>query len=166
MAIAKNPQSAFETSLVILKPDAVQRHLIGKIIARFEEKGLQIVGLKLTTIPRATIEKHYGVHKGKDFYEPLVNYMSDQPLVIVAVRGKGAVAIVRAMLGATFGSNAAPGTIRGDFAVSNRFNLVHASDSVETANHELGLFFKPEEIVDYKCSDLGWLYDMSTGVVV
>ena len=156
----------FETTLIILKPDAVQRRLIGMILSRFEQKGLQIAGLKMTTIPRAVIEDHYGEHRGKDFYEPLVNYMSDRPLILLALRGKDAVRIVRTLVGATFGSQADPGTIRGDLAISNRFNLIHASDAPETAEKELALFFKPGELLEYEFTDLGWLYDMSTGDVV
>jgi len=166
MSTVSDVSAAFETTLVMLKPDAVHRRLVGKILARFEEKGLQLVGLKMVVLPREVVEEHYAVHRGKDFYEPLVRFMSEKPLVLLALRGKDAVRIVRNLVGATFGSQAAPGTIRGDYAVSNRFNLVHAADSPQTAARELALFFKPGEVIDYKCSDLGWLYDLSTGSVV
>ena len=155
-----------ETTLVILKPDALQRRLIGKIIARFEEKGFHIIGMKMAQIPRGTAEKHYGEHQGEDFYEPLVRYMTEWPVIVVAVRGKDAVRIVRAMMGKTFGSQADPGTIRGDLALSNRFNLVHGSDSPESARRELAIFFREEELFEYEAADMAWVYDLSTGDVV
>ena len=155
-----------ETSLVIIKPDAIARHFIGEIIARFERKGLQIVGLKMMQLPREQVEAQYAPHKGKPFHEPLVRYMSENPVIPMAVRGKDAVRIVRAMIGATFGSQADPGTIRGDLGVSNRFNLIHASDSPDSAGRELALFFKPEELFANEPSDLGWVYDLSTGEMV
>jgi len=150
-----------EDTLVILKPDAVQRRLIGKIVARFEEKGLQLVGMKLMEIPEELARENYGIHEGKDFYEPLIRFMTSGPVVAMVLRGKQAIEIVRRMLGATFGSNAEPGTIRGDFGVSNRFNLVHGSDSPESATREIALFFSPEEITDSEPVDLPWVYDMS-----
>ncbi len=158
--------SKLETTLVLLKPDAVQRRLIGPILERFELKGLQFVGMKMLRIPREQCERQYAAHKGKDFYEPLVRYMSSSPVVALAIRGKDAVRIVRAMIGATFGSQAAPGTIRGDFAVSNRFNLVHASDSPEAAQRELAIYFGPDEIFADATADMGWVYDVSTGTIV
>ncbi|MEW6358918.1 MAG: nucleoside-diphosphate kinase [Planctomycetota bacterium] len=150
-----------ENTLVILKPDAVQRRLIGKIISRFEEKGLQIVGMKLMRISEALARKNYGIHEGKDFYKPLIKFMTSGPVVAVVVRGKVAVGIVRKMLGATFGCTADPGTIRGDFGVSNRFNLVHGSDSPESAEREIALFFTKDELVNYEPTDLSWVYDLS-----
>jgi len=155
-----------ETTLLILKPDALQRRLVGKIITRFEDKGFHIVGVKMTRIPRATAERHYAEHKGKDFYEPLVRYMTEWPVILVALRGKDAVRIARAMMGRTFGSQADPGTIRGDFALSNRFNVIHGSDSPESAQRELATFFRDGELFEYKAADLSWVYDLSTGDVV
>jgi len=152
-----------ETTLIILKPDAVQRGIAGRIISRFEEKGLQIVGMKLTTIPRDLAETHYQDHKGKPFYDGLVNFMTSSPVVIMAARGVGAIAISRAMMGATFGSKADAGTIRGDFGVSNSFNLIHGSDSPEAAERELGLFFAPGEVLDYERPIDRWVYDQSSG---
>lgn len=152
-----------ETTLIILKPDAVQRGLMGKIITRFEEKGLQIVGMQMTKIAPATAETHYGEHKGKPFYEGLVRFMTSSPVVLLAVRGVGAVAISRAMMGATFGSKADAGTIRGDFGVSNSFNLIHGSDSVESAEREIKLFFGEGGIVDYQRPLDAWVYDSSSG---
>ena len=133
-----------ETTLIILKPDAVQRGLMGRIISRFEEKGLQIVGAKLMQISPELAAKHYAAHQGKPFYDGLVKFMTSSPVLVLAISGNGAIAICRKMMGATFGSKAEPGTIRGDFGVSNSFNLIHGSDSPEAAAHELNLFFGGE----------------------
>lgn len=139
-----------ERTLVILKPDAVQRGLVGRLLARFEAKGLQIVALKMMPIPAALAERHYAPHKGKPFYEPLIRFMTSGPSVFLVLEGKGVIPIVRKMMGATFGPAAEPGTLRGDFGVSNRFNLVHGSDSPEAAAHEIGLFFTPDELVAWE----------------
>jgi nucleoside-diphosphate kinase len=155
-----------ERTLVILKPDAVQRGLVGRVLARFEAKGLQIVALKMAKIDRPLAERHYAPHKGKDFYEPLIRFVTSGPMVFLLLEGKGAVAIVRTMMGATFGPKAEPGTVRGDFGVSNRFNLVHGSDSPEAAAHETSLFFRPEEIIPWQPAVQPWLYDFSTGEAV
>lgn len=152
-----------ETTLIILKPDAVQRGLMGKIITRFEDKGLQIVGAKLMTISQELAATHYESHKGKGFYEGLVRFMTSSPVLVLAIRGNGAIAIARKMMGATFGSNAEPGTIRGDFGVSNSFNLIHGSDSAEAADRELGLFFAPGEVQSFERAIEGWVYDLSGG---
>jgi len=152
-----------ERTLLILKPDALQRRLAGKILGRFEEKGFRIIGAKMARLPEKTIRDHYAAHKGKAFYEPLVRYMTGQPVLLLAVSAKGAVAMARKMMGATFGSEAAPGTIRGDFAVSNRFNLIHGSDSPEAAEKEIALFFSKEELFDVPDSQESVLYDLSTG---
>jgi len=155
-----------QRTLVILKPDAIQRALVGRILARFEAKGLRLVALKMVALPRAAAERLYAPHKGKDFYEPLVRFVTSGPSVLVCLEGKGAVAAVRKMLGATFGPDADPGTVRGDFGVSNRFNLAHASDSPETAAKEIALFFKPDELLDWDPADWNWRYDFSTGECV
>jgi len=152
-----------ETTLVILKPDAVQRGLMGKIITRFEEKGFQLVGAKFMQISRELAEVHYKDHAGKPFYEPLVGFMTKSPVLVLAVCGVGAIASCRKMMGATFGSKAEPGTIRGDFGVSNSFNLIHGSDSPEAAERELKLFFRDGEVVEYDRSVQTWVYDMSRG---
>ena len=152
-----------ERTLIIFKPDAVQRGLCGQILTRFENKGLQIVGLKFMTIPRQTAETHYAPHKGKGFYEGLVKFMTSSPVVVVALQGKNAITIARKMMGATFGSNAEPGTIRGDFGVSNSFNLIHGSDSPEAAARELKLFFRDDELVDWTPTIQSWIYDMAKG---
>ena len=152
-----------ERTLIIFKPDAVQRGICGEILTRFEKKGLQIVGLKFMRIPAQTAETHYAPHKGKPFYEGLVKFMTSSPVAVVALQGKDAITIARKMMGATFGSKAEPGTIRGDYGVSNSFNLIHGSDSPEAAQKELGLFFGPGELVDWKPAVQGWVYDMSKG---
>lgn len=152
-----------ETTLIILKPDAVQRGLTGSIISRFENKGLQIVGAKLMKISPDLAATHYAAHKQRPFYAGLVRFMTSEPVVVLALRGKSAIEISRKMMGATFGSKAEPGTIRGDFGVSNSFNLIHGSDSPEAAAHELKLFFKPEELLDYDRAVDKWVYDFSGG---
>lgn len=150
-----------ERTLVILKPDAVQRRLVGRITQRFEDKGFKIVAIKMMRISSALAEAHYGQHKGRDFYEPLIRYMTGAPVVVMALEGKDAIAITRRMMGKTFGVDAEPGTIRGDFALSNRFNLVHGSDSPDAAAEEIGLFFSEGEVVEYTAGDAGWVYDLS-----
>jgi nucleoside-diphosphate kinase len=152
-----------ERTLIILKPDAVQRGLIGQIMTRFENKGIQLVGAKMMTISASLAEQHYAPHKGKPFYDGLVKFMTSSPVLVLAIRGNNAIEISRAMMGATFGSKAAAGTIRGDFGVSNSFNLIHGSDSQESATRELGLFFKPEEILDWKPAAQSWVYDFAKG---
>ncbi|MFN4244172.1 MAG: nucleoside-diphosphate kinase [Tepidisphaerales bacterium] len=152
-----------EKTLIILKPDAVQRGLCGEIITRFEKKGLQIVGLKMMMIPRSLAEQHYAPHKGKPFYDGLVQFMTSSPVIVIALQGLKAIEIARGMMGATFGSKAAPGTIRGDYGVSNSFNLIHGSDSPEAAQRELSLFFKPEELLGWEQLSLRWIYDYAKG---
>ncbi|TVQ61912.1 MAG: nucleoside-diphosphate kinase [Phycisphaerales bacterium] len=152
-----------ETTLIILKPDAVQRGLMGRIVSRFEDKGLQIVGAKLMVIPVATAERHYADHKGKPFYDGLVKFMTSAPVLVLAVRGLGAIAMCRKMMGATFGSKAEAGTIRGDFGSSNSFNLIHGSDSPEAAAKELEIFFAKGEVLEYSRAVDRWVYDHSGG---
>ena len=152
-----------ETTLIILKPDAVQRGLMGKIITRFEEKGLQVVGAKFMRIPVSLAERHYADHKGKGFYDGLVKFMTSSPVLVLAVRGLGAIAVCRKMMGATFGSKAEAGTIRGDFGVSNSFNLIHGSDSPEAAAKELGLFFQQGEVTEWSRPNDQWVYDFGKG---
>lgn len=152
-----------ETTLIILKPDAVQRGFMGRIISRFEDKGLQIVGCKLMRISGELAATHYEAHKARPFYAGLVRFMTSSPVLVMAVRGMDAIAISRKMMGATFGSKAEPGTIRGDFGVSNSFNLIHGSDSPEAAERELGLFFKASEVLEMDRAIEGWVYDLSGG---
>ncbi|MBP26755.1 MAG: nucleoside-diphosphate kinase [Planctomycetaceae bacterium] len=152
-----------ETTLIILKPDAVQRGLMGRILSRFEDKGIQVVGAKFMQISGDLAARHYESHQGKPFYDGLVTFMTSSPVLVVALRGVGAIAMCRKMMGATFGSNAEPGTIRGDFGVSNSFNLIHGSDSPEAAERELSLFFGKSEVLDWSRAGEGWIYDLSGG---
>ncbi len=152
-----------ETTLIILKPDAVQRGLMGRILSRFEDKGLQVVGCKLMQISQQLAATHYEAHKERPFYKGLVAFMTSSPVLVLAIRGNGAITIARNMMGATFGSKAAPGTIRGDFGVSNSFNLIHGSDSPEAAERELKLFFKDGEVLSFERAAERWVYDLSGG---
>ncbi len=151
-----------EQTLVIVKPDGLQRRLIGEIIGRFERKGLKIVGLKMVRICEQLAREHYEVHEGKEFYEALIRYMTAGPVVLMVVEGIAAIDIVRSLAGPTFGADAPGGTIRGDLAASKRYNLVHGSDSKESAWKEIGLFFKSNELLDYEMSDIRWVYDMTS----
>ena len=147
-----------ERTLIIIKPDGVQRHLAGRIIARFEEKGLQLVAAKLVHISEDMARQHYAAHKDKPFFEPAVKFMSASPSLAMIWSGESAINMSRKMMGSTFGFDALPGTIRGDFGRSERYNLIHGSDSPESAEKEIGMFFAPEEILDYEFSDARWLY--------
>lgn len=150
-----------ERTLVFVKPDAVRRALVGEIVTRFERRGFLIVALKMLELQEDFVRKHYGAHVGKEFYEPLVRYTISGPVVVMVLEGKNAVAVVRRMMGETFGSSSPPGTIRGDYALSNRFNLIHGSDSPEAAEREIAAFFRPEEMVSYPAEATRWLYDQS-----
>lgn len=145
-------------ALIIIKPDGVHRRLVGRIINRIEEKGLVIVGQKMMVISKELAEANYSVHKGKVFYEPLIEFMTSGPVVAMVVKGVNVATVARKLIGATFGQDAEPGTIRGDYAISNRFNLIHCSDSEESAKREIGLFFKDDELFDYDTVDLNWVY--------
>jgi nucleoside-diphosphate kinase len=138
-----------QQTLVIVKPDGVQRGLVGKILARFEERGLKIVALKMVQVSHDLAEKHYAVHKGKFFYAGLVSYISSSPVVAMVLEGHEAISVVRAMVGSTRPWEAAAGTIRGDFALMGLRNLIHASDAPETAQTEIALWFEPEELRAY-----------------
>jgi len=147
-----------ERTLIIIKPDGVQRHLAGEIIRRFERKGLKLVAAKLLRPDIELAKKLYAVHKGKPFYEGLVRYLCSAPVLAMVWEAQGVIEIARRMLGATFGYEAQAGTIRGDFGCSRGFNLVHGSDSAKSAEYEIPLFFKPEELLEYGFSDEQWLY--------
>ena len=136
-----------ERTLVLVKPDAVARRLVGRILARFEERGLALLGLKLVRLEARGAEALYAPHRGKPFFEGLVRFATRGPLVAICLEGKGSIASVRAMLGATNAAEAAPGSIRGDFGLSHRYNLVHGSDSAESAAREIALFFDEDELV-------------------
>jgi nucleoside-diphosphate kinase len=146
-----------QRTLVLLKPDCVQRRLVGTLLARFEQKGLRIVGMKIVRATRELAEKHYAVHKGKPFYESLVSFITNGATVALLLEGREAVAVVRSMMGATDGAKSPPGTIRGDYGISIQNNLVHGSDSVENAAQETSIWFRSEELVDWKPIDLDWV---------
>ena len=155
-----------ERTLLLLKPDAVQRRLVGEIIERLESKGLTLCGLKMMRLDEATARSNYAEHEGKHFYEPLVRFMTSGPSIALALEGKDVAGVVRKLVGPTFGPDAPGGTVRGDYGVSNRFNLVHASDSPESAERELALYFAEDELFEVKPCDLAWLYDFSEGDIV
>lgn len=150
-----------ERTFAAIKPDAVMRGLIGEILRRFEQKGLRIIGMKLINVSKAQAEKHYAVHKERPFYKSLVDFITSAPVVVLAIEGVGAINVVRKILGKTFGSEAEPGTVRGDFSISRRNNLVHASDSPETAKYELGVYFNESEFAAYPPNGQTWTYDWS-----
>ncbi len=145
-----------ERTLILVKPDAVQRHLAGQIISRFERKGLKIVAGRFMRVSEELAREHYAVHKGRDFYEPLVRYLMASPVLAMVWEGEHAIDIARNLMGPTFGPDAPPGTIRGDLSRSMRYNLVHGSDSPEAAEREIDLWFEPEQIVEYDLDDRFW----------
>ena len=147
-----------ERTLIIVKPDAVQRCLVGRIIQRFEDKGLTIGGLKLMQISRELAERHYAPHKDKPFYPPLIDYITSGPVVVMVLQGPRCIEIARALMGKTFGYEAAPGTIRGDFGASRTYNLVHGSDSPESAAIEIALYFADDELLDYPVAAERWVH--------
>lgn len=147
-----------ERTLIIIKPDAVQRHLAGEIITRFEKKGFKLVAARFMKISEQLARTHYAVHEDKPFFEGVVKYLSSAPVIVMVWQADGIIDMARKMLGATFGFDAQPGTIRGDFSCSTRYNLVHASDSPESAELEINLYFTEDEIIDYHFSDSDWLY--------
>jgi len=146
-----------EKTFLMLKPDAVQRGLIGEIIARFEKKGFKLVALKMLQVDRNLAEEHYKEHKGKGFFEPTVQYIMSSPVVAMVWEGKNVVAMAREMMGATNPANAGPGSIRGSFAMDISRNVIHGSDSVESAEREISLYFHPAEILSYKKAGEEWL---------
>lgn len=155
----------FEKTLIIIKPDAVARGLTGRIITRFEEKGLAVVAMRKTMVTRDVAEEHYIEHSEKPFYSSLVDFITSAPVVLIALEGRDAVQVVRQMIGKTLGRAAEPGTIRGDFGMSQNFNLVHASDSPASAARETALFFKDSDYVPSRLrEERNWNYDFSDGV--
>src|SRR5215831_7865000 len=146
-----------QRTLILLKPDCIQRRLIGAVIQRFEQKGLRLVAMKLLQASRGLAEKHYAVHKGKPFYDSLLKFILAGPTVAMVWEGREAVAVARTLMGPTDGTKAPPATIRGDFAISVQNNLVHGSDSPENAAAEIALWFRPDELVDYQIVDAPWV---------
>ena len=148
-----------ERELVIIKPDGVQRGLVGEIVSRFERKGLKLIGMKLLHIDQAKAEALYAIHKGKSFYDELLAYITSGPIVVLVIEGKNAVKVVRNIVGATNPSEASFGTIRGDFALSIRKNVVHASDSPKNSAIEQAIFFDEDKLLSYERIDEKWLYE-------
>ena len=147
-----------QRTLIIFKPDCVQRRLVGPILARFEAKGLRIAALKLIQVDRRLAEKHYAEHQGKPFFGGLIEFITGGPVIVGVLEGNQAIAVVRMLLGATDGVVAAPGTVRGDFSISKQNNLVHGSDSEASAQREIALWFRPEEIVAYEIAGSEWVF--------
>jgi len=147
-----------ERTLIIVKPDGVQRHLAGEIISRFEKKGFKLVAAKFIQISEKTAREHYAVHKGKPFFDGVVKYLASSPSLVMVWQAEGVIDMARKIMGATFGYDAQPGTIRGDFGCSKGYNLIHGSDGPESAEREIKLFFKPGEIFNYELADASWLY--------
>ncbi len=148
-----------ERTLVIVKPDAVQRGLTGKIIDRFERRGLRIVGMKLIHIDQSLAKRHYAIHEGKPFYKPLIEYITSSPVVVMVLEGNNAIDIVRRTMGATDPAEATPGTIRADFGLEIGRNLVHGSDGADTAAFEVSLFFDEDEILSYERDTDPWIFE-------
>jgi len=146
-----------QKTFVMIKPDAVQRGLIGDIIGRFEKKGIKIVAMKFMSVPRELAEKHYGIHKGKPFFKPTVEYIISSPVVAIVLEGNNVIEMVRNMMGKTNPIDADMGTIRGDFGQFIGRNIIHGSDGPDTAEFEINLWFKTEEISDYIRIDETWL---------
>lgn len=147
-----------ERTLIIIKPDALQRNLLGEIIRRFERKGLKIIGLKMLQLEDILIDEHYCHHKGKPFFESLKKFMKSAPVTVIVLSGFNAINAIRLIVGATKGYEADAGTIRGDLSISGRTNIVHASDSFKAAEVEIKRFFKPEELFEYKKVDFEFVY--------
>lgn len=147
-----------ERSLVLIKPDAIQRGLAGEIISRLEKKGLKIVAMKMLHMDKKLAQRHYAIHKGKDFFDDLVNFITSSPIIAIVFQGKNAVEIIRQMMGETDPATADSGTIRGDFGIDIGHNLVHGSDSLENASREIELFFPTGEIFNYDRELDTWIY--------
>ena len=147
-----------DKTLIIIKPDGVHRHMMGEIISRFERKGFKLVAAKFMQINESTARAHYAVHEDKPFFEGMVKYLSSCPVMVMVWQAEGIIEMSRKMMGVTFGYDAEPGTIRGDFGCSKGYNLIHGSDSVESAEYEIPLYFSQDEPVDYTLADENWLY--------
>jgi nucleoside-diphosphate kinase len=145
-----------ERSLILLKPGVLQRRLVGKVLARFEEKGLNIIALKMIQMSKEMVEAHYQEHQGKDFYQKLVDYTLSGPVIAAVIEGNEAISVIRKLAGPTSLKDSQPGTIRGDFAAQTRLNIVHASDSPESAAREINLFFKSEELCVWEDGNAQW----------
>ena len=148
-----------QQSYVMVKPDGVQRNLVGEVISRMEKRGLKILALKMYTIPKETARAHYAEHEGKPFFQSLLDFITSGPSVSMVVQGRNAVSVIRTMVGATNPSEAAAGTVRGDFGLDTGRNIVHASDSTESAKREISIHFSESDISEYSRIDEQWLYE-------
>lgn len=148
---------AIERTLILIKPDAMQRRLAGRLITRLEEKGLKLIGLKLLKITPELARKHYAEHVEKPFYPGLERFITSAPVIAICAAGPEAIRVVRDLMGPTNGRDATPGTIRGDFGVSRQFNLIHGSDGPESAQREIAIYFRPEELLDYEQTLAEWV---------
>lgn len=158
-ALVRTRSSALERTFIAIKPDGVQRGLVGDIIRRFETKGFTLVGLKLMRVSRDLAEQHYGVHKEKPFFAGLVDFITSGPVVAMVWEGDGVVSAARKLIGATNPLTAEPGTIRGDYGVSIGRNIIHGSDAIETAQHEIALWFTEGELASWQPTIAPWLYE-------
>ncbi len=148
-----------ERTYLMIKPDGVERGLCGEIVARFEKRGLKLVAMKFMQIPKDVAENHYGEHKGKKFYDSLISYITSGPVLAMVWEGENAIAVCRGMMGKTNPQDSAPGTIRGDFAMVTGMNIIHGSDSPESAAREISIFFKPSELMSYQRTVDKWIYE-------
>jgi len=156
------PHPKEEQTLIIMKPDALQRNLLGEVIRRFERKGLKIIGLKMVEMEDVILDEHYAHHKDKEFFEAIKRYLKSSPVVLMVLSGINAVSVTRLIVGPTKGYEADAGSIRGDFSMSTQSNIVHSSDSIETAKEEVKRFFKNDEIFDYQRNDFNYIYSEET----
>ena len=148
---------ATERTLILIKPDGIQRRLAGRLIARLEDKGLKLIGMKMLHVTPELSQRHYAEHVDKPFYPLLEAFITSGPVIAICAQGPGAIGVVRDMLGPTNGQGASPGTIRGDFGLSRQMNLMHGSDGPEAAQREIGFYFRPEELLDYEPTLGGWV---------
>jgi nucleoside-diphosphate kinase len=155
--------NSIERTLIILKPDSLQRGFLGEIIHRFERKGIKIVGLKMVKLSDMLLDEHYAQHKGKHFFEPTKDYMKMLPVVLIVLEGLEVARVARAMCGPTDGKNAPPGTIRGDFSMAISRNIVHSSEDAEAAKREIGIYFKEDELFEYSRPDANFYFDVERG---
>lgn len=148
-----------ERTYLMIKPDGVERGLCGEIVARFEKRGLKLIAMKFMQIPKDVAENHYGEHKGKKFYDSLISYITSGPVLAMVWEGENAISVCRGMMGKTNPQDSAPGTIRGDFAMVTGMNIIHGSDSPESAAREISIFFKPSELMSYQRTVDKWIYE-------
>ena len=149
---------AVERSFIMIKPDAVQRGIVGEVVSRLERKGLKLCAMKMLQMDEKLAERHYAEHKGKPFYDPLIRYITSSPVVAMVIEGRNAISLIRRLVGSTAVEEALPGTIRGDLGIHERSNIVHASDSSESADREIGIFFSDDELHKYEKDIDRWIY--------